>query len=76
MKITGLGGFASCNRDRPRVIVAIDTDEGITEWGECFNHGPDRAQPPILDHFYLQIEGEYPRRMGGGLREPDHPDRS
>ena len=53
----------SADRDRPRVIVAIDTDEGITGWGECYNHGPDRALPPILDYFYLQIEGEDPRRI-------------
>lgn len=63
MKITGLRSFMSADRDRPRVIVAIDTDEGITGWGECYNHGPDRALPPILDYFYLQIEGEDPRRI-------------
>ena len=49
--------------NRPRVIVAIDTDEGITGWGECYNHGPDRALPPLLDYLYLQIEGEDPRRI-------------
>ncbi len=63
MKITGLRSFMSCDRDRPRVLVAIDTDEGITGWGECYNHGPDLALPPILDYFYLQIEGEDPRRI-------------
>lgn len=63
MKITGLRSFMSCDRDRPRVIVAIDTDEGITGWGECYNHGPDRALPPLLDYLYLQIEGEDPRRI-------------
>lgn len=63
MKVTGLRSFMSCDRDRPRVIVAIDTDEGVTGWGECYNHGPDRALPPILDYFYLQIEGEDPRRI-------------
>ena len=63
MKITGLRSFMSADRDRPRGIVAIDTDEGITGWGECYNHGPDRALPPILDYFYLQIEGEDPRRI-------------
>lgn len=40
MKITGLRAFMTCDRDRPRVIVAFDTDEGITGWGECYNHGP------------------------------------
>lgn len=51
------------DKDRPRVIVAIDTDDGITGWGECYNHGPDRALPPILDYFYLQIQGEDPTRI-------------
>ena len=63
MKITGLRSFMSCDRDRPRVIVAIDTDEGITGWGECYNHGPDRALPPLLDYLYLQIEGQDPTRV-------------
>ncbi|MEM7444842.1 MAG: mandelate racemase/muconate lactonizing enzyme family protein [Pseudomonadota bacterium] len=63
MKITGLRSFMTQDRDRPRVIVAVDTDEGITGWGECYNHGPDRALPPLLDYLFLQIEGEDPRRI-------------
>lgn len=63
MKITGLRSFMTRDRDRPRVIVAVDTDEGITGWGECYNHGPDRALPPLLDYLFLQIEGEDPRRI-------------
>jgi galactonate dehydratase len=63
MKIRALRSFMTRDRDRPRVIVAIDTDEGITGWGECYNHGPDRALAPLLDYLYLQIEGEDPRRI-------------
>lgn len=63
MKITGLRSFMARDGNRPRVLVAIDTDEGITGWGECYNHGPDRALPPLLDYLYLQIEGEDPRRI-------------
>ncbi|MBY6048910.1 mandelate racemase/muconate lactonizing enzyme family protein [Vannielia litorea] len=63
MKITGLRSFMSRDGNRPRVIVAVDTDEGITGWGECYNHGPDRALPPLLDYLYLQIEGEDPTRI-------------
>ena len=63
MKITGLRSFMTCDRDRPRVIVAVDTDEGITGWGECYNHGPDRALLPLLDYLYIQIEGEDPTRI-------------
>jgi galactonate dehydratase len=35
MHITSLGSFTSRDDNRPRVIVAIDTGEGITGWGEC-----------------------------------------
>lgn len=63
MRITRLRSFMSRDAHRPRVIVAIDTDEGITGWGECYNHGPDRALPPLLDYLALQIEGEDPRRV-------------
>ncbi|MGF1474623.1 MAG: mandelate racemase/muconate lactonizing enzyme family protein [Geminicoccaceae bacterium] len=63
MKITGLTSFMARDRDRPRVLVRIDTDEGISGWGECYNHGPDLALPPLLDYLYLQIEGEDPTRI-------------
>lgn len=63
MKITGLRSFMSRDGNRPRVLVAVDTNEGITGWGECYNHGPDRSLPPLLDYLYLQIEGEDPRRV-------------
>lgn len=63
MRITGLRSFMTRDRDRPRVIVAIDTDAGLTGWGECYNHGPDRALPPLLDYLALQIAGEDPRRI-------------
>lgn len=63
MKITGLRSFMSRDGNRPRVVVAIDTDEGITGWGECYNHGPDRALAPTLDYYYRFIAGEDPRRI-------------
>ncbi|NQV99846.1 MAG: mandelate racemase/muconate lactonizing enzyme family protein [Rhodospirillales bacterium] len=63
MKITGLRSFMTRDINRPRVLVAIDTDEGITGWGECYNHGPDRALPALLEYLYLQVEGEDPTRI-------------
>jgi galactonate dehydratase len=63
MKISGLRSFMTRDSDRPRVIVAVDTDEGITGWGECYNHGPDRALAPLLDYLFQQIQGEDPRRI-------------
>ncbi|MDA7430934.1 hypothetical protein PGB28_20950 [Primorskyibacter aestuariivivens] len=44
MTITGLRSFITRNGNRPRVIVAVDTAEGITGWGECYDHGPERAR--------------------------------
>ena len=63
MRITQLRSYMSHDGHRPRLVVAIDTDEGITGWGECYNHGPDRALPAILDYFFEQIKGEDPRRI-------------
>jgi galactonate dehydratase len=63
MRIAALRSFMTHDGPRPRVIVAIDTDEGITGWGECYNHGPDRALPAILDYFFEQIKGEDPSRI-------------
>ncbi|MEM9812560.1 MAG: mandelate racemase/muconate lactonizing enzyme family protein [Pseudomonadota bacterium] len=63
MRITGLRSFMARDGLRPRVIVALDTSEGITGWGEAYNHGPDRALAPILDYLCLQIAGEDPRRI-------------
>jgi galactonate dehydratase len=63
MKITRLRSFMTRDRDRPRVVVAIDTDEGITGWGECYDHGPDRALPPLLDYLFTQIAGHDPTRI-------------
>jgi galactonate dehydratase len=63
MKIVRLRTFMARDANRPRVVVAIDTDAGITGWGECYNHGPDRALAPILEYFFEQISGEDPRRI-------------
>jgi galactonate dehydratase len=49
--------------NRPRLLVAIDSDEGITGWGECYNHGPDRALAPTLDYYFRWLEGQDPRRI-------------
>jgi galactonate dehydratase len=63
MRITGLRSFVTRDRDRPRVLVALDTEEGITGWGECYDHGPDWALLPLLDYLFLQIDGHDPRRI-------------
>lgn len=63
MKIERVRAFMSRDKDRPRVIVAIDTDEGITGWGECYNHGPDKALIPLLEYIALFVTGRDPRRI-------------
>jgi galactonate dehydratase len=63
MKIDRLRAFMTRDKDRPRVIVAIDTDDGLTGWGECYNHGPDKALLPILNYLATFIQGQDPRRV-------------
>lgn len=63
MKIDRLRAYMSRDKDRPRLVVAIDTDDGLTGWGECYNHGPDKALAPLLDYLFEFIRGEDPRRI-------------
>jgi galactonate dehydratase len=63
MKIERLRAYMTRDKDRPRVVVAIDTDEGITGWGECYNHGPDKAFFPLLEYLFGFIRGQDPRRI-------------
>ena len=63
MKIDRMRVFVTRDKDRPRVIVALDTDDGLTGWGECYNHGPDLALPPVLDYLYSFLAGQDPTRV-------------
>jgi galactonate dehydratase len=63
MKITGLKTFMQRVGERPRLLVRVDTNEGIVGWGEAYNHGPDRALTPVLEYLWPQIEGIDPRRI-------------
>ena len=63
MKIDRLRVFMSRDKNRPRVILAMDTDEGITGWGECYNHGPDLALFPLFDYLIHFLKGQDPRRI-------------
>ncbi|AFL51134.1 galactonate dehydratase [Sinorhizobium fredii] len=63
MKIDRMRVFVTRDKDRPRVIVALDTDDGLTGWGECYNHGPDKALPPLLDYLYGFLAGQDPTRI-------------
>ena len=61
MKIDRLRAFMTRDKDRPRVVSRIDTDEGLTGWGECYNHGPDKALLPLLDYLMTFLKGQDPR---------------
>ena len=63
MKIDRLRAFMTRDKDRPRVIVAIDTDDGLTGFGECYNHGPDKALLPLLDYFATFLTAKDPTRI-------------
>lgn len=63
MKIDRLRAFMTRDKDRPRVVIAIDTDDGLTGWGECYNHGPDKALLPLLDYLFGFLKGQDPRRI-------------
>ncbi len=63
MKITRLNAFMARDKDRPRVLLRIDTDQGISGWGECYNHGPDRALAPLFDYLATFLTGWDPRRV-------------
>ncbi len=63
MKIDRLRAFMTRDKDRPRVILAIDTACGLTGWGECYNHGPDKALLPILEYLGPFLHGQDPRRI-------------
>ena len=63
MKITALRTYMQRVENRPRLLVKIETDEGISGWGEAYNHGPDYALEPLLQYLFKQFEGEDPRRV-------------
>jgi hypothetical protein len=45
LRITALKSIMTRDRDRPRVLVRLDTDEGITGWGECYITAPTGRWP-------------------------------
>jgi galactonate dehydratase len=63
MKIDRLRAFMTRDKDRPRVVLAIDCDGGLTGWGECYNHGPDLALLPLLEYLGTFLVGRDPRRI-------------
>lgn len=63
VRITGLRTFMQRVGVRPRLLVRIDTDAGISGWGEAYNHGPDHALIPLLEYVFEGIKGIDARRV-------------
>lgn len=63
VRVTGLRVYLQRVGNRPRALVRIDTDAGISGWGEAYNHGPDLALAPTLDYLFEQIRGIDARRV-------------
>ena len=62
MRIRALTTYMQRDRDRPRLLLRIDTEDGPSGWGECYDHGPDRALPPLLEYLL----GRSSARIRGG----------
>ena len=69
MKITALKTVMTGKRPgektykRPRALMKVETDEGISGWGEAYSHGPDLALAPVGDYIFELIKGEDPTRI-------------
>ncbi len=63
MKITAIKSFMMRVGNRPRSLCKVETDEGISGWGECYNVGPDLAIGPTLDYIFELVKGIDPRRI-------------
>ncbi len=63
MQITAIKPFVARFGNRPRVLVKVETDEGICGWGEAYSIGPDLAVGPVVDYCFELIKGIDPRRI-------------
>jgi len=63
MKIDRIRAFMSRDKDRPRVLVSITTAGGLTGWGECYNHGPDKALLPLIEYLATFLIGQDATRI-------------
>lgn len=63
MRTTAMKTYMQRVGDRPRLLVKVETDEGIDGWGEAYNHGPDWALVPLLEYLFAQVQGVDPRRI-------------
>ncbi len=63
MQITAIKPIVARFGNRPRVLVKVETDEGISGWGEAYSIGPDLSVGPVVDYCFELIKGIDPRRI-------------
>ena len=63
MQITAIKPVVARFGNRPRVLVKVETDEGISGWGEAYSIGPDLSVGPVVDYCFELIKGIDPRRI-------------
>jgi len=63
MKISAIKTFMARWGSRPRGLIKVETDEGISGWGEAYSIGPDLSVEPIANYIFEMIKGEDPRRI-------------
>ena len=63
MKITAVKSYMAIHSNRPRVLVKVETDEGLHGWGEAYSIGPDLSVKPVVDYVATWLIGEDPRRI-------------
>ena len=63
MKITGLKTFMQRVGNRPRLLLRVDTDEGISAGARRTTTARIWALVPVLDYLFEQVKGDDPRRV-------------
>ncbi len=63
MKITAIKPILARFGNRPRVLIKVETDEGIYGWGEAYSIGPDLSVAPVVDYCFELVKGIDPRRI-------------
>jgi galactonate dehydratase len=69
MQITAIRPFPVWVGHRNQLIVKIETDEGISGWGESGLSGREKAVVGALEHFREFLLGKNPMRIGAIWQE-------
>lgn len=69
MKITAIKPFAVWIGTRNQLVVKVETDEGISGWGESGLSGREKAVIGALEHYAPFLVGRDPMRAGALWQE-------